>query len=90
MRIAGYIDHPTMKISILHMNFRYAIKFEIDGMEQTIKIRESASVKTAKDIKSLITSEILEKIENQFNELSRIKIEILKNSIQDDDFEEII
>lgn len=92
MRIVGYIEHPTYKITIMHMNLRYALKFEYGGIEQTYKIRESESIASPQDIESLITPEILVNIDRQFKEMEAIRIEILSSSFKesDEEFEEII
>lgn len=92
MRIVGYIEHPKYKVTIMHMNLRYALKFEIGGIEQTYKIRESETISSPKDIELLITDDILERIADQFEAMESIRHDILKAAVVDgeDDFEEII
>lgn len=91
MRIAGYIEDPEYKITIMHMNHRYALKVENEGFEQTYKIRESDYIANAGDIKKIVNPEILIKIKMLFKEMEAIKTEMLLVAIPDDgDFEEII
>jgi hypothetical protein len=92
MRIVGYIEHPKYKITIMHMNLRYALKFEIGGIEQTYKIRESETITGPNDLEKLITPEVLSKVDQQFVAMEEIRHDILKASIleDEDEFEEII
>lgn len=91
MRIAGYIEHKKYKITILHMNNRYGIKFETDGFEQTYKIREGNGIATVQDIKSLINTEVISGIDSIFENMKNVKVNMLNNlSADEEDFEEII
>ena len=92
MRIVGYIEHPTYKITIMHMNLRYSLKFELGGIEQTYKIRESENISNPSELESLITPEILSKIDQQFHAMEDIRIEILNSSVsgKEEEYEEII
>lgn len=92
MRIVGYIEHPKYKITIMHMNLRYALKFEIGGIEQTYKIRQSDTINSPRDIENLVTEDIFERIDRQFAAMESIRHDILKLTPKegDEDFEEII
>jgi len=91
MRVAGYIEHSRMKISILHMNHRYAVKFELAGMEQVYKIRESEAIQSVEDITTIVNNDILEEVENFFNNMESVRIKMLSaNNPLLEDFEEII
>lgn len=91
MRIVGYIENPEYKISILHMNLRYAIKFENEGLEQTFKIRESEVIRNAEDVKSLVDENILASVKNIFSQMEDTRLKLLTRSISDlDEFEEVI
>lgn len=91
MRIVGYIENPKYKITIMHMNLRYALKFENEGIEQTYKIRESESISSVNDIKALIDESIIAAIDKQFREMEAIRVQILGKSLNlEDDYEEII
>lgn len=69
MRIAGYIPHPTYKITILHMNARFDVKIEYLGMEQHYKIRESESINSAHQVQELFSKSILENVDNIFESM---------------------
>ena len=91
MRIVGYIENPEYKISILHMNLRYAIKFENEGLEQTFKIRESEVIRNAEDVESLVDENILASVKNIFSQMEDTRLKLLTRSISDlDEFEEVI
>ncbi len=66
MRILGSIPHPIVKISILHMNMRYVIKFEMGGLEQTYKIRESDYINSVESIHQLVDDVFIESILDRF------------------------
>ena len=91
MRIVGYIENQEYKISILHMNLRYAIKFEKEGLEQTFKIRESEEIRNANDVKSLVDDNILASVKLIFSQMEDTRLKLLTKSISDlDEFEEVI
>ncbi len=91
MRIAGNIEHPVYKITILHMNHRYAVKFEHGGLEQTYKIRESESISNVAEIQALVEKQILDDVDQIFQKMegTRIKM-LLKGDATEEEFEEII
>ncbi len=91
MRIVGYIENPTFKITIMHMNLRYAVKFENEGIEQTYKIRESENIKNVEDVKALVDKDILDQITILFSKMELTRLKMINKNINDfEDFEEII
>lgn len=91
MRIAGYIENPTYKITLLHMNHRYAIKFENEGLEQTYKVRESEVIANIEDVKHLVDDEMLQAVDGLFQSMSKVKAKMISKTVnKHDDFEEII
>lgn len=93
MRIVGYIEHPIYKITIMHMNHRFALKIENDGIEQTYKLRSSDTIQNAEDIKKRVNPEFLKEIDTHFQALEKTRLGLLSISQDDKDgeeFEEII
>ncbi|HEY6161765.1 MAG TPA: hypothetical protein VI112_11090 [Bacteroidia bacterium] len=68
MRIIGTIPHPSISISVFHMNDKFIVKMEAGPMEQTIKFRED-EVKGVEDIKSMLDEEFMKKALERFNEM---------------------
>jgi hypothetical protein len=66
MRIIGYIPHPTLKITIFHYENRFSLKFENASYEQTYKIRPVEGLNNEEDIRNMVSSEFLDKIEARF------------------------
>ncbi|WP_235295718.1 hypothetical protein [Portibacter marinus] len=92
MRIVGYIEHPVFKITIMHMNHRYALKFEHHGLEQTYKIRASDHFKNAEDVKNAVSTEILDSVKRHFRSMELTMLEMLtvEGTTEEEEFEEII
>jgi hypothetical protein len=92
MRIAGYIKHPTYKITIFHMNNRYSIKFENGQYEQTYKLREGDLFNNAEQVKTLVDEDFLSAVQNQFklqNQSFQAAYERILSK-EEDEFDEII
>lgn len=54
MRIAGYIEHPILKITIFQMDNRFSVKLETARHEQTYKFRKGGPVDTVEDVRKLV------------------------------------
>ncbi|MFI5149609.1 MAG: hypothetical protein ACHQRM_07725 [Bacteroidia bacterium] len=68
MRIIATIPHPSIRISIFHMNEKYLVKLEAGPMEQTFKFDQGA-VKGPEDIEKIMDSEFIKKALVRFNEM---------------------
>ena len=62
MRIVADIPHPHLKITVFHMNFKYAIKFESPMYEQWYKIRESSQIQNPRDVIRLVDDTMIEEV----------------------------
>ena len=92
MRIAGYIEHPTYKITIFHMNNRYSIKFENGQYEQTYKLRESDEFQHLTAVKELVDASFLRAVQEQFKSQNKSFQEAYERmqSLKDEEFDEIV
>jgi hypothetical protein len=68
MRIIDSIPHESMTISIFQMNDKYTVRFEAGPMEQCFKFF-IAEVGSVDRLKTLITSDFIEKTRKRFNEM---------------------
>lgn len=68
MRIVDSIPHPSMTISIFHMNDKFMVKFEAGPMEQTFKFWVE-DVQNLEKLKAKITTDFIEKTRLRFNEM---------------------
>lgn len=66
MRIIGYIEHPTLKITVFKMDNRLSIKFETGQLEQTYKFRASEHIAQLSDIQKLIDERFITGVSAQF------------------------
>ena len=66
MRIVSTIPHPSMRISVFHMNEKYMVKFEAGPMEQTYKF-EQGEVKGPEEIEKIMDEEFIKKVLAHFN-----------------------
>lgn len=93
MRIAGYIDHPQLKVTIFEMDNRFAVKLENEILEQTYKIRKGAPVNSVEDVRQLITPEFIQKCFPVFNTMRQNMdwgFSELAAKIEEQDFDTII
>jgi hypothetical protein len=68
MRIIDTIPHPSIQISIFHMNDKYLVKFEAAMMEQVFKF-DAAEVKSVDALKQIINADFIDAVRKRFNEM---------------------
>lgn len=93
MRIIGYIEHPTLKITIFNMDSKFSIKFETGMYEQTYKLRPTPSITGIDEIKKLVDAAFIEEVLAEFGTLNRIRNSALERFLPkrpEDEFEKII
>jgi len=81
MRIAGYIDHPIIKITVLQLSERYAIKFEWNMLEQTYKYHDDDNLRTFSDVEKLVDEQFLQEVIERFKSMVQTKMESYKRNI---------
>lgn len=67
MRVVSTVFHPEIRISILHWNGKFLLKFERPFSEQVFKLPEQ--VASESEVKALINSAWVEKIVTRFVEM---------------------
>ncbi len=70
MRIAGYIEHPTLKITIFQYQGKYSLKLENSHFEETFKLREEL-FPSVEAVRALVTNDFLEKVQDRFTQMSK-------------------
>lgn len=93
MRIIGYIEHPSIKITVFNMDNKFSIKFETGMYEQTYKVRQMPSISGMGDIQKLVDADFIEEVMQQFGVMNRISNSSLERFLpvlDEDEFEEII
>jgi hypothetical protein len=92
MRVVGYIEHPSMKISIFKMDNKFSVKFEGGLCEQIFKFREDTQLDKVEDVKKMITSAFVESVEKRLVEMQDDRFAISQTLFLGgaDEFEEII
>ena len=68
MRIIDTIPHPSIQISIFHMNDKYLVKFEAAMMEQVFKF-DTADIKSVDALKQIINADFIDLVRKRFNEM---------------------
>jgi len=93
MRILGYIEHPTLKITIFQMDDKLSLKFESGLYEQTYKFRGSNEINNLEHLKNLVDDSFLEKVMLDLNQMHRTKMEAMSRFLpeeRENEFEKII
>jgi hypothetical protein len=68
MRIIATIPHPSIRISIFHMNEKFLVKLEAGPMEQVFKFAQG-EVSGPEQIEKIMDSEFMQKALDRFNEM---------------------
>ena len=82
MRIAGIIEHPVLKITVMEMNNRYVLKLEANLLEQTYKFNEDDHLRTFEDIKKLVDEEFIKECVKRFADMNKSRGETYLRNIR--------
>lgn len=67
MRILGRIPHPTMQITVFSNDGRFPVQFELAGLSQIYRFRQSESLRSLADVEKLVDSELMANVLEQFS-----------------------
>ncbi len=81
MRIAGYIEHPILKITVMQMNNRFVLKLEANMLEQTYKFNEDDNLRTMSDIEKLVDEVFLSECIKRFSDMNKSRGEAYQRNI---------
>lgn len=91
MRIVDEILHPKYKITVFKMDTRFSIKFEDRDLEQTYKFREGQIIQNTTDIRQLVDSSFLKKVDQIFRTMrDHHQAALTSAAEQYDEFDDII
>lgn len=92
MRIAGYIDHPVLKITIFQMENKLSVKLESGLFEQTYKFRTGGPVNTVEDIRRLVDDDFIAEALQEMGRMRSIRVRALERLAPggEEEFEEIM
>ena len=93
MRIAGYIEHPQLKITVFELENKFMVKLESGLFEQTYKFRKSMTIDSVDAIREVISEDFIEKVTQVFPQMYNIRQEALLKKLPKEnktEFEEII
>lgn len=81
MRIAGQIEHPILKITVMQMNNRYVLKLEANMLEQTYKFNEDDNLRTMADIEKIVDETFLNECIKRFSDMNKSRGETYQRNI---------
>lgn len=81
MRIAGYIDHPVLKITVMQMSEKYVLKLEVNMLEQTYKFHEDDKLRTMADIEKIVDETFINECLKRFAEMNKSRGEMYQRNI---------
>lgn len=93
MRIIGYIEHPSLKITVFKMDMKITVKFENAHFEQAFKYRMTNQLSGLPDIKRLVDETFIEDVLRTFKLMNGTKVQAMDRFIvvnPDDEFDVII
>jgi hypothetical protein len=94
MRIAGYIEHPILKITIFQMEGKFTVKFETGLFEIAYKFRQEIDLNTLDDIHRLVDEAFVANVLEQMHAMRHQRTQALERLFPPraagQEFEEII
>lgn len=69
MRIIGDIPHPAFKITLMHWNDRFMVKFEHLGTELIFKFREGPLMEISDDLEQMVDNEFLKDVSKIYEQI---------------------
>lgn len=92
MRIIGYIENQSLKITVFKDNGRVSIKFENGQYEQVYKFRDGSGIESLGDATGFVDAPFLEQVSQNFAAMNNAKMLAFsrKSEVEEDEFEDII
>ena len=93
MRIVGEIEHPRLKITVFKNDGKFSLKFESGLLEQTYKFRDDDRLASVDDVKKLVDTTFITKIEDILRGMYAAKIETMQRNLsqpEEDEFDKIV
>jgi len=94
MRIIGYIEHPSLKITVFKMDNRLSVKFESGLYEQIYKFRQGEGMETLADIQALVDDTFCQEVQQGIQTMHNVRTRAISRKLPQpdvaDEFEEII
>lgn len=93
MRIIGYIEHPSLKITVFQMDNKISVKFETGLYEQTYKFRMNQYIDGLAAVQKLVDVAMIEEVLQLFTKMHSTKNQAMERLLpieEEEEFEEII
>jgi hypothetical protein len=93
MRIIGYIEHPSLKITVFKMDNKISVKFETGLYEQTYKLRMDNHIDGLAAVQKLVDTKMIEEVLELFTKMHTMKNQAIERFVpieEEEEFEEII
>lgn len=93
MRIIGYIEHPSLKITVFKMDNKISVKFETGLYEQTYKFRIDNHIDGLASVQKLVDATMIEEVTQLFSKMHVMKNQAIERFVpveEEEEFEEII
>jgi len=93
MRIIGYIEHPSLKITVFKNDGRTSVKFETSLYEQTFKLGDDERFSTLDGAQKMVDGRMVEKVLEGFRQMHHTRLDTLARTFPAPSvelFEEII
>ncbi len=93
MRIIGYIEHPSLKITVFQMNNKLSVQFESGLYAQIYKVRENDQVRAMGDVQKLVDGEFIANVLSNFQQMHQQQMQAMQRQFpleETEEFEEII
>ncbi|MFN0034757.1 MAG: hypothetical protein ACKVUS_06815 [Saprospiraceae bacterium] len=93
MKIVGYIEHPSLKITVFRTGSRTSVKFETSLYEQIFKLGDDERFATLEGVQKLVDSRMIDGVLGGFQQMHRLSLETVARAFPtsaNEVFEQII
>jgi len=69
LRVIGYIEHPSLKITVFETDGRFPVQFENGPYAQIYRFRKGGAVNSLNDVKTLVDKKMCEAVSSLLIEM---------------------
>ncbi|NJL74112.1 MAG: hypothetical protein HC892_02770 [Saprospiraceae bacterium] len=92
MRVIGYIEHPSLKISVFKMDEKYVVKFESGFYEQIFKFKADEYINGLEAVQRVIDAEFISSVERSLPAMHQLRMQALSRllpPVQENEFDKL-
>ncbi len=73
MRVIGYIEHPTLKITVFATDNRFPVQFENGNQAQIYRLRKGQGMENLQDVKAFVDAAFCQAVATTMSQMGKIE-----------------